>query len=66
VSDDPYPWDERVEAWDQVAASEAFPRIRDRLDELAEPDREDLVIDLGAGTGLLPLALARPPRECGC
>jgi hypothetical protein len=32
VSDDPYGWDERVEAWEEVATSESFLAIRDRMD----------------------------------
>jgi ubiquinone/menaquinone biosynthesis C-methylase UbiE len=63
VSGDPYSWDERVQAWEEVAASEAFLAIRDRIVELAEPERDDQVVDLGAGTGLLALALAPRVRE---
>jgi ubiquinone/menaquinone biosynthesis C-methylase UbiE len=63
VHDDRYRWDERVEAWEEVAASPTFLAIRDRIVELAEPRRNDYVVDLGAGTGLLTLALAPLVRQ---
>jgi ubiquinone/menaquinone biosynthesis C-methylase UbiE len=63
VSEDPYRWDERVEAWEDVAASRTFLAIRERIVELAEPRSDDSAVDLGAGTGLLTLALAPRVRE---
>jgi len=57
-NEDPYGWDERVKAWEEVEATDAFQAIRDRVCELAEPRAGDRVVDLGAGLGLLALELA--------
>jgi hypothetical protein len=32
VRDDPYGWDERLKAWEEVATSESFLAVRDRMD----------------------------------
>jgi ubiquinone/menaquinone biosynthesis C-methylase UbiE len=58
MADDPYGWDDKVEAWEEVAVTDAFLELRDRVVELADPEPDDLAVDLGAGTGLLALALA--------
>jgi ubiquinone/menaquinone biosynthesis C-methylase UbiE len=51
-------WDSRVDAWEQVAATDSFRALRDRLRDEAAPAGDERVLDLGAGTGLLTLALA--------
>jgi ubiquinone/menaquinone biosynthesis C-methylase UbiE len=63
VTEDPYRWDERVDAWEEVATSPAFLAMRDRIVELAEARPTDYVVDLGAGTGLLTFALAPQVQE---
>jgi ubiquinone/menaquinone biosynthesis C-methylase UbiE len=52
------PWDGRVDAWEGVARTPGFIELRERITRLASPLPQDCVLDLGAGTGLLTLALA--------
>jgi ubiquinone/menaquinone biosynthesis C-methylase UbiE len=52
-------WNTRVAEWEDVAASPAFQRLADRVIAAAAPTSEDAAVDLGAGTGLLTLRLAR-------
>lgn len=56
-------WDERVQSWENVAATPAFQRLAERVCTLAQPGERDEVVDLGAGTGLLTLALAPRVRS---
>lgn len=53
------PWDARVAAWDELAASPVFARLAGHVLELASPLENEVVVDLGAGTGLLSLPAAR-------
>lgn len=61
--DDPYNWDDRVDAWEDVAATPAFRALRQRVLTVADPSPDDVAVDLGAGTGLLTIALARTVRH---
>lgn len=54
----PTDWDARVDAWEDVAASPVFARLAAAVLEIARPDQDDVVVDLGAGTGLLTLPIA--------
>jgi ubiquinone/menaquinone biosynthesis C-methylase UbiE len=51
-------WDTRVAEAELVARSAGFRDLRDRIIELAEPQPQHTVVDLGSGTGLLSLAFA--------
>ena len=60
---DPYHWDDRVDAWEEVAATPSFHALQQRILDVADAAPEDVAIDLGAGTGLLTLALAPAVHE---
>ena len=57
------PWDDRVIAWEEVAATPVFERLAARVLGLAAPDEHETVVDLGAGTGLLSIPAARLAAE---
>ncbi len=51
-------WDAKVDAWEEVAATPAFHRLARLVVSFAALQRDDHVVDLGAGTGLLSLLVA--------
>ncbi|MCL2769561.1 MAG: methyltransferase domain-containing protein [Solirubrobacterales bacterium] len=48
----------RVREAETLARGEGFRAIRERIVQLAAPGEHDVAVDIGAGTGLLTLALA--------
>jgi len=51
-------WDQHVVDAEEVARLPGFRELRERILELAAPQADDVVVDVGAGTGLLTLPLA--------
>jgi ubiquinone/menaquinone biosynthesis C-methylase UbiE len=54
----PKDWDRHVVHAEEVARSPSFQALRDRIIALADPQKGDVAVDVGAGTGLLTLPLA--------
>lgn len=52
-------WDDHIVHTEEVARTEGFAAIRDEVLRLAAPTADEVVVDVGAGTGLLTLPSAR-------
>lgn len=51
-------WDQYVLEAEDLARTEGFQRLRDEIVRRAQPQPDDIAVDVGAGTGLLTLAMA--------
>lgn len=56
-------WNHYVVHAEEIARSDGFRHLRDRILERAELETDDDVVDLGAGTGLLTLPAASSVRR---
>jgi len=56
-------WDRRVGDVEQLARGPGLLAVRDRIVELAAPGPGEVAVDVGAGTGLLALAVAARVRK---
>ena len=56
-------WDDYVLHAEEIARSPGFRQLRDRILERATPQEGDVAVDIGAGTGLLTLPVARATQQ---
>jgi ubiquinone/menaquinone biosynthesis C-methylase UbiE len=56
-------WDQHVLEAEEVARGAGFRALRDRIVDIAGPTSNDVVVDIGAGTGLLTLPLAERTKR---
>lgn len=57
-------WDQRVKQWHtHVTSAPAFDKVRAQVIAMSAPERTDICVDLGAGTGFLATALAPLARS---
>ncbi len=51
-------WNAKVDIWEEVVSTPAFQRLARLVVSFSAPQRDDRVVDLGAGTGLLSRMVA--------
>ena len=56
-------WDDYVAHAETVARTDGFRGLRDRILEIAAPQAGEVAVDIGSGTGLLSLPLAREVEQ---
>ncbi len=56
-------WDRYVAQAELVARTDGFQSLRDRILERAQIDSDEVVVDIGAGTGLLTLPAAAAAQQ---
>ena len=56
-------WDRYVAQAELVARTDGFQTLRDRILQRAQIESDEIVLDIGAGTGLLTLAAAQQAQQ---
>jgi len=57
-------WDAKAEKWDDgLPQSDLFAELLETIMEAVAPDRDEVALDLGAGTGFLAIPIAQRTRR---